>query len=263
MMFDTRLPPPKRSLLAGVALGLAAFAALVTLYAAALLRTQAVEASSGFPAFLSGLFLAGLAVLLGVAALVVVWRTGRKGGARALFAIVLAIVVLGGPAYVAGGNFRAPSIHDVSTDLVDPPRFDRVVRDRSPADLPAPAATIPKDQAEAQTAFYPDVVTLRLQLAPEEVANLAAGLVEDREWRILGPIAFPRGGGPTGRIEAVARTAVLGFTEDVSIRVRPDEAGSRVDMRSASRVGGGDFGSNAQRIRSFLADLAAAANAAP
>ena len=263
MTFDFRLSPPKHSRVARGALRTAAFAAIVTFYAAVMLRTGAIDASSGLPAMLVGLGLAGLAALLGLAALVVVWRTGRTGGARATFALVISAMVLGGPAYVAGKNFRAPRIHDVSTDLVDPPRFERAAGDRAPTDLPLPPAAIPPDQANAQKAFYPDVATLRLQLAPDEVANLAAGLVEDRGWRILGPIAFPRGGGPTGRIEAVARTAVLGLAEDVSVRVRSDEAGSRVDMRSASRVGGGDFGSNAERIRKFLADLASAANAAP
>jgi hypothetical protein len=261
--FDPRLPAAPRSRIAGFALGLSAFSAIVCLYALILLRTRAVEASAAYSALLSGFALAGAAILAGVVALVVVWRTGRTGGVRAFFAIALAAAVLGGPAYVAASNFGAPRINDATTDLADPPRFERAARDRGPGDNAAPPALIPPEQAAAQRDAYPDLAPLRLALPPEDVANLAAGLVDDREWRVIGRTSFPRGGGPTGRIEAVARSPVLGLESDVAIRVRADAEGSRVDMRSASRVGAGDFGANAARIRSFLADLTAAANAAP
>jgi hypothetical protein len=254
--------PAKRSLLAGAALSLAVFAALVTAYSAILIRLRAVEASAAFPAFVSGLALAALAALLAILAMVVVWRSGRKGGVRSFFALVIATLTLAGPAYVAGAGLAKPALMDVSTDLDDPPRFDRAPRDRGKADSPTPT-TIPQAQAQAQRAAYPDLTSLRLPLSPEEVSNLAIGVVEERGWRLLGPTSFPRGGPPTGRIEAVARTPVLGFSDDVSIRVRPDGDGSLVDMRSASRFGTRDFGANAARIKAFLADLSTAANVAP
>lgn len=258
-----RLKRPEPSRLAGLALSLAAFAALVTLYAFALIRTGAVEASAGFGAFMSGLALALLAIPVALAAMAVVWRTGRKGGVRATFAILIALAILGGPAYVAAANGLAvTALTEASTDLVDPPRFDRARADRGKSDLPLPGA-IAADEAEKLRAANPDLAPLVLALSPSEVSNLALGLVEDRRWRTLGPTSYPRGGPPTGRIEAVARTTLLGLAEDVSIRIRPEGDGSRVDMRSASRVGPTDFGSNAARIKSFLADLASAANAAP
>lgn len=263
MTLNLRLGPKQRSRLAGFALGLAAFAALVTLYALVLTRTRAVDAASGFAAFLSGLVLAVLAILVALAAMVVVWRTGRTGGARSFFAIVIAAAVVGGPAYAAATGLFAPRMIEVSTDLADPPRFERVARARSSAELPAPGPAIPTEQSAAQRAGYPDLGPLKLNLQPDEVSNLVIGLVEERGWRILGRTSFPRGGPPTGRIEAVARTFALGLEEDVSIRVRPDGDGSRVDMRSASRIGPADFGSNAQRVKAFLGDLATAANAAP
>lgn len=263
MTLNMRLSPRKPSRLAGAALGVAAFAALVTLYALVLTRTRAVDAASGFAAFLSGLALAVLAIALALIAMAVVWRTGKTGGARSFFAVVIAAAVLGGPAYAAATGLFAPRMTDAATDLADPPRFERTARLRSSADLPAPGPSVAPDQAAAQRAGYPDLAPLRLALPPDEVSNLAIGLVEERGWRIVGRTSFPRAGPPTGRIEAVARTFALGLEEDVSIRVRPDGEGSRVDMRSASRIGPADFGSNAQRIRSFLADLASAANAAP
>lgn len=259
MSFSLTPPPPRRSALAGAALTLAVFAALVTLYAAALIRFRTIEAPTAFPAFLSGLALAALAACLAVVAMVVVWRSGRKGGVRAMFAFAVAALTLAGPAYVAS---RGPTIPvrlvDVSTDLADPPLFERSARDRGPADLPVPGA-IPEAQAKAQRAAYPAIGPLSLALPPEEVSNLAIGLVEERGWRLLGPTSFPRGGPPRSRIDAVARTAVLGFPTDVSIRIRPDGDGSRVDMRSASRFGVTDFGANAERIRAFFEDLSAAA----
>jgi uncharacterized protein (DUF1499 family) len=65
----------------------------------------------------------------------------------------------------------------------------------------------------------------------------------------------PRGGQREGRIEAVALTLIMGFREDIAIRIRSASGGVRIDMRSASRYGGHDLGSNARRIETFLADL--------
>lgn len=259
-MISLKEPPRVRSRIAGCALSLAWFAILVVAFAVALLRSGAVEPLAGFGAFAAGLALSVLAVVLGVIAAVVVWRTGVKGGARALLAITLAAATLAGPVYVVARGIAKPAINDISTDLADPPAFDRAASNRAPGDRPAPGA-IPPAQAAAQKAAYPDIAPLRLALSPDEVANLVIGLVEDREWTVLGPTSFPRGGPPTGRVQAVARTALLGLKDDVSIRVRPDGDGSVVDMRSASRIGEGDLGANAERIRGFLADLTAAANA--
>jgi uncharacterized protein (DUF1499 family) len=80
-------------------------------------------------------------------------------------------------------------------------------------------------------------------------------IVEKRGWRVLDSVS-PRGGERDGRIEAVALTPVMGFREDVVIRVRTSDKGVRIDMRSASRYGEHDFGSNAARIESFMADFA-------
>ncbi len=263
MTLNLKPTPPKRSLVAAAALRLAVFALLVTVYSAALLRTRSVQAEPGFGAFLSGLALAALATILGVAGLAVVWRTGRKGAGRAFAAIVIGAAVLGGPAYVAFKGLRAPLLGEVSTDLDDPPRFDFLARDRKPGDRPAPPPSIPPAQAEKQRTTYPDLKPLILDLPAEEAAELALGVVETKGWRVVGPTAYPRGGPPTGRIEAAARTPLLGIEEDVSIRVRADGDRSRVDVRAASRLGRLGFGSEAALVKSYLADLAAEANAAP
>ncbi|GLK78162.1 hypothetical protein GCM10008171_34160 [Methylopila jiangsuensis] len=240
-----RTPPPRRSRLARFALHLAVFAVLVCLYAIALIRAEALEPLPGLAAFGAGLALSGLAALLSLIAMAVVWRTGLRGGVRALFALVIAALTLAGPAYMLSRAGLTPSLDDVATDPSDPPTF-------------AGAPSAPLDAAR-QRAAYPDLAPLRLSVPPEEAINLALGLMEQRGWRTIGPTAFPRGGPPRLRIEAVARSAVLGLPADVALRARPDGDGAVVDMRSASRLGGLDLGANAERVQAFLADLGAAA----
>jgi hypothetical protein len=85
-------------------------------------------------------------------------------------------------------------------------------------------------------------------------------LVNKRKWLVIDERApQPRS---IGRIEAVARTPIMGFREDVSIRVTPDGDGSRVDIRSASRYFESDLGSNAARISKLIDDLNTAADSA-
>ncbi|GLK78351.1 DUF1499 domain-containing protein [Methylopila turkensis] len=259
LMLDLKPPVRPRSRVARAALTLALFALTATAFAAVALRAGAVEPFAGFVAALAGLGLAAFAALVGVIGAVIVWRTGARGGVRALFAIAIAAALLAGPAYVAGRAFQKPRLPDVSTDLADPPAFTRARLDRKPGDA-APPGAIAHAQAEAQKAAYPEIAPLRLAVSPEEAAGLVIGLIEQRGWRLLGPTSYPRGGPPRTSFEATARTPVLGLSDDVAIRIRPDgENGSRVDMRSAARIGAADFGAAAERVRSFLADLAAAA----
>ncbi|MFD1333771.1 DUF1499 domain-containing protein, partial [Methylopila musalis] len=194
------------------------------------------------------LALAGLAAVTAVLAMVVVWRTGVRGGGRSFFALLIAALTLAAPAYALSRAVATPSLDDVASDPADPPLFERA----------RPGAT-PALDAGRQQAAYPDIAPLKLSVSPEEAVNLALGLMEQRGWRLVGPTAYPRGGPPRLRIEATARSAVLGLPADVALRARPDGDGAVVDMRSASRFEGLDLGANAERVQTFLADLAAAA----
>jgi uncharacterized protein (DUF1499 family) len=84
-------------------------------------------------------------------------------------------------------------------------------------------------------------------------------VITRRKWRVVVDRP-PQPGRRDGQIEAVARTPIMGFRDDVSIRIRPDDDGSRIDVRSASRYGRHDFGGNASRIRSLLEDIEARAD---
>jgi uncharacterized protein (DUF1499 family) len=132
-----------------------------------------------------------------------------------------------------------PRVNDISTDTTNPPPF---------RDAPTRAA-YPAQNAELQHATYPDLAPLDLPLGPREAFAAALALVRARGWEILAANQ------DEGRIEAVASTFLYGFKDEVAIRVTQSATGSRVDLRSRSRLGRNDRGANAKRIRAFLADL--------
>lgn len=135
-----------------------------------------------------------------------------------------------------------PPIHDISTDLADPPRFEAILERREPSDnsLAIDPAVI-EQQAEA----YPDLGTLRSELPLAATFERAEAAARSLGWEIV------RSDLNAGLIEAVDTTAIMGFRDDVVIRVRSNADGTMVDLRSASRVGVSDLGANAARIRDF------------
>jgi uncharacterized protein (DUF1499 family) len=155
-----------------------------------------------------------LAAILGAVSLV-----RRRGVAGPVLAFLLGMLVAAVP---LGGYLMArslPPIHDISTD--------------------------PKEQTDTQRSAYPDVQPLRLAVAPNVAFERAKGAVEEMGWQIA------REDPSAGRIEAVATTFWFGFKDDVVIRVSAEGAGSRIDVRSKSRVGVSDLGTNARRIRAY------------
>ena len=256
-----QLPKPVPSGLAKTSFRLALFAVVVTVLALLVVRSGRIEPQASFSALGAGLLVALAAVLIGAAALVEIWRRGTYGAERAFAGILIGLALLAMPAWYGLLAVARPAINDITTDSEDPPRFDAAVARRRPGDnptaYPGPAF------AEQQAGAYPYVVPLRLAAAPEEVQAAALQLAAELGWRILDRGALPRGGGMTGRIEMMTRTPVLGFADDIVVRVRPDGTGSRVDMRSASRVGKHDLGRNAERIREFLRALPAVVTKGP
>ena len=129
-----------------------------------------------------------------------------------------------------------PYINDITTDTEHPPQF-------------SPPKAYPGHFAEPQMIGYGDLRPSELALPPKQAFARAAEAARRQGWEITG---LDEG---AGTIEAVATTRWFGFKDDVAIRIRPAGAGSRVDMRSRSRVGRSDLGANARRIREFLAGL--------
>ena len=155
-----------------------------------------------------------------------------------------------------------PPIHDITTDPIDPPRFEALARLRA-GEGTNPAVYAGLYSAEQQRIAYPDIETVELEVPPQRAYEVTLALVNKRKWLVIDERS-PQPPRRIGRIEAVARTPIMGFREDVAIRVTPDGDGSRVDIRSASRYFESDLGSNAARVSKLIEDINSAVdNAKP
>ena len=229
------------------------FALAVTAVAVAFMRLQLVDIQPGFASLAAGLALAGLAVLLALAAFVRIWMEGRRGVGQAVKGLALALAILAYPGLYALRALTLPPLNDVSTDIDDPPAFSR-----SRASLEARAGRLPPDLPRekriAQREAYPQVAPLTLDVSPEEAFDLVRKAAANRGWQVIETVR-PGGRVGLGRIEAVDRTFLLRLPDDVTVRIRPRADGSRIDVRSASRIGTHDLGQNARRIRAYLDEI--------
>ncbi|MYH34892.1 MAG: DUF1499 domain-containing protein [Gammaproteobacteria bacterium] len=141
----------------------------------------------------------------------------------------------------------SPPIHDISTDTVNPPEFVDILPLRAGA--PNPPEYAGSEAAEQQLKAYPEIVPLELDVTPAEAMALAESAARAMEWELI-TVASGE-----GRLEAVATTAWFGFKDDVVVRIVESGDGSLVDVRSKSRLGLSDVGTNARRIRRFMAQM--------
>lgn len=228
---------------ARIPLLIAVVAALLLLCAGPGTRFGLWEYGTGF-LLMRWAFFGGLAAALPALVLLVIPRT-RRGAARLLIA---ALLIGAGTAWVPWNGVQTarslPFIHDITTDTEDPPAFVAVLPLRADAANPPgyPGAEVARQQREA----YPEVQPLETKLAPAEAFARAERVARDLGWDMVSVVP------EEGRIEATATTFWFGFKDDVVIRVRPTADGSRLDIRSKSRVGRSDVGANAARIRRFL-----------
>lgn len=235
---------------------LAVFGLIVVVLSIAVVRSGLLEVYPSLAAFGAGLAFAVIAVLLALASFVSIWRQGYAGLGRALGALFLGLLLLAYPGYLAYRASKLPAINDITTDTENPPRFDELAHVR-----PSERLVYPKRFAALQEAAYPDIEPLEVDASPRTAFKAALGVVEKRKWRVID--ARAPAGRRDGIIEAVARTPILGFRDDVVVRVSAEDNGARIDVRSASRYGLSDFGTNAARVASLLEDLNDAVSAAP
>jgi hypothetical protein len=172
----------------------------------------------------------------------------RRGFARSLAAVVIGVATFGGPAWMLHHAKQVPAIHDITTDTSNPPAFVAVLPLRANAKNSAEYGG--PEVAKLQQAAYPRVVPYESPLAPDAMFAHALAVARDAGWQIVAVVPSE------GRIEATATTLLFGFKDDVVIRVTPTPRGSRVDVRSESRIGASDVGTNAKRIEAFLDALA-------
>lgn len=202
-----------------------------------------------------------LAIVLAVLASVRIWRRGGHGTASVLVALVVAGGVLGGPIGLLATARDLPEINDITTDASDPPAFVALAAERK---RPANPAAYPGERVAAlQAKAYPDLVAIKLNRPLEEAFDIAVEAVRRQKMTIVReepPAAEPA---RPGSIEAVDRTLILGFYDDVAVRVVGDGRSSRIDIRSASRYGRHDLGRNAERVRRLLREIVARLEATP
>lgn len=247
------------SSLASWARNLAVFAVVAVVVSIVIVRFDFLEMKPALATFFGGLAIAALSILFGLAGFASIWQNGSRGMARILLAFLIDGAILAYPAYQALLYRKLPAIHDITTDPIDPPRFDALSRLRT-GDGTNTAVYAGLYSAEQQRQFYPDIEPIELEIPVDRAYAIARQLVIKRKWTVIDE-REPQPPRRIGRIEAVARTPVMGFREDVSIRVVPDGDDSRVDIRSASRYFESDLGSNAARVTKFIDDLNTAADA--
>jgi Protein of unknown function (DUF1499) len=229
----------------------ALFSLIATILAIIIVRSGLLEFRPALATVGGALAFSAIALLLAFAAFVVIWREGLIGIGYSLTAISIGVALLAYPGYLAVASYRLPWTYDITTDPIDPPRFEALARIR-PRDA-NPVIYAGLSAAEQQRNAYPEIETLEQDAAAQASYEAALAVVTKRKWNIVA--RRPPERGREGRIEAVARTAIMGLREDVVIRVRADGQGSRVDIRSSSRYGSFDFGTNAARVRNLIDDI--------
>jgi len=189
---------------------------------------------------------------LATAALALIWLVIPRFREGRILALAAALAIGLGVAYFPWQwvqNARSvPAINDITTDTDDPPAFVALIAARAGASVPA--AYPGGETAAKQRQGYPDIRPLELPVPPATAFARSLDAAKGMGWHVEAADAA------TGRIEATATTPWFGFRDDVVVRVARTPTGSRIDVRSVSRVGKSDLGANAKRIRAFLAKLA-------
>jgi uncharacterized protein (DUF1499 family) len=211
--------------------------------------------------FAVGLAGTGLAVLIGLAAMARIWFTGHAGAGSAALGVLVGAATLIGPAGYWLAHNDLPRINDVTTDPATPPAFVSLAL-RPPS---ANATAYPgQAYAELQAKAYPDLRTLVLDRSVEEAFELVEEAVRRLKWSVVAeePPMHGKHAAP-GVIEATEQTLLLGFTDDIVIRIEGNATRAKIDARSASRYGSFDLGQNAARLRRLLAEIRARADMTP
>ena len=235
---------PKASGVARLAAALGAVSVLALAAAGPLHHLGLVGLAGAFSVLKWAVYGALATVVLAISGIIIAARR-RSGMAVAMTALALSLAAIGSVGALAWKASRVPAIHDITTDTVQPPPFLAVLPLRAgapnPAEYGGPAIAAKQRQA------FPDLGPLSLNLPSGRAFDRALAAARAMGWELVA--SDPAG----GRIEATDTTFWFGFKDDIVIRVLPQPAGSRVDVRSVSRVGVGDIGANAARVRKYLA----------
>ena len=231
---------------------MALFSLAAVIVSIIIVRSEWLDIGPAITSFVVALAPSIAALVLAVGALVVIWIDGLRGLGRTFAAIAIAMALLAYPAYLGYRAYKLPWLYDITTDPIDPPRYEALARLRPREANPITYAGL--YAAEQQRAAYPDIEPLEEDATPEVAFKAALAVITKRKWVIIDRRP-PQPNRREGHIEAVARTLIMGLRDDVVVRVRGGADGSRIDVRSSSRFGSFDFGSNAARVRSLIDDI--------
>ncbi|BFM48539.1 DUF1499 domain-containing protein [Marinomonas sp. THO17] len=211
-------------------------------------RVGIFEPITGFSMLRDSVYASLVLSVLAIVSLVAC-RKERNVGTQRFFCLVLTVSLVYSFMWIGFYLKRSdlPHINDITTDTQMPPSFINVnfIRSSNENDL-----AYNLDWAPIQKKYYPNVKPVFTDQSKDQVYFIVADMVSDRGWEVVAK--YPA----AGMIEATARTPIFGFRDDVAIRILQMEDGEvRIDIRSCSRVGRGDYGVNAERVESFMEDL--------
>ena len=234
------------SLVPLIAFGVAAFA-LAVLGVAGPLYRLGVSLPTAYEIMRWAEYIGLAASLMAIGAAFYTYRGRRWTGTLvSVLALILGLTAVAIPLAWQRRAQRLPSIHDITTDLDNPPAFQSILAKR--ADAPNKLDRTPQ-LSLLQREGYPDLAPVTLSTAPAATFDRALAVAQSHGWEIV------TADKSSGRIEASDTTRWFGFTDDIVVRLTPWGTGTRVDVRSTARTGAGDLGRNASRIRTFLDDL--------
>ncbi len=237
--------PVRRSRLAGASVWSGRFSVPVLVLAALLHHAGVVTTPQLLIVLAMGFLLGAIALVAGALSLASLWRRGGTGWGRAVRGLVYGLIALT-PVFAGLYGFLSyPLLADVSTDIEAPPALP-------PAGPDSPERAFVS--GDLQQAAYPDIVSRRFRVTPSDLHSAARRVAEQSGWVITAELPPGMPDEPT-RFQAEATSLLFAFRDDVSVRIRPDFVGARLDIRSASRFGEHDLGANARRIRGFFDDL--------
>ena len=252
-MARRRISEQPTSRLAIWARRIALFSLAATLIAVIIVRSGALEIVPALSTLAGALALALVAILLAFGAGISIWNEGVGGIREAVTALLLGLALIAYPLYAGIKAYRLPAIYDVTTDPIDPPRFEAIARLRPRDANPVTYAGL--YTAEQQRVAYSDIEPDLTTASPQEAYNAVLKVIGKRKWHVV-DARPPQAVAPRdGLVEAIARTPLLGFRDDVVVRVRPTQEGARIDVRSASRYGRHDLGTNAERVRALIDEV--------
>ncbi|WP_289029004.1 DUF1499 domain-containing protein [uncultured Paraglaciecola sp.] len=219
---------------------------LILMLSGPLYQAEVLELRQAFMGFRVALIVGAIVLVLVLIQVIfmrknIVWST-------IIFSTLLALVAVGFPLGMMNKGKSVPAIHDITTDLVNPPKFNAILALR--ADAPNPAAYQGEEIASQQRSAYPELQTQTYSQSSDLVFDATLESVKNMGLEVV------TADKATGQIEAYDTTAWFGFIDDVVIRIQSQAGETILDVRSKSRIGRSDLGKNAERIREILDGIA-------